>query len=129
MEHPGSAAGHLKLFEQERKEPVAGRELLLAFAVSNEVQQRINEWVGFSVERYVGWHTPAFHGCIGSAAAAARLLGLDAERTSNALSVAADMAGGGLIQSRNNSKRSDLGRAPQGGVLSALVAREGVVGF
>jgi aconitate decarboxylase len=126
---PAALLGTSELVERERKELVTGRELLLAFAVSNEVQQRINEWVGFGVERYVGWHSPAFHGCIGSAAAAARLLGLDAEQTANALSVAADMAGGGLIQSRNNSKRSHLGRAPQGGVLSALVAREGVVGF
>jgi 2-methylcitrate dehydratase PrpD len=107
---------------------ISGRDFLRAFVGAAEIQMRLAEWVGFATERYVGWHTPAFHGAVGASAVTAALMGLDATTSAHAMAIAADMAGGGLIHSRNNSKRAHMGRTPASGILSAILARDGLEG-
>jgi 2-methylcitrate dehydratase PrpD len=105
---------------------ISGKEFLLSILIGFEVQVRIADWIGFAAERDLGWHTPAFHGAIGGAAAAARLLGLDDARSAFAVATGVDMAGGGLIHARNDVKRVHTGRAAQTGVIAALLAAEGI---
>ncbi|HVZ45202.1 MAG TPA: MmgE/PrpD family protein [Ramlibacter sp.] len=68
-------------------------------------------------------------GPFAAAAAASRILGLDAPRTANALALAAT-TGGGLLDAYAaiDGGRSQFGRASEGGVLAALLARQGVLG-
>lgn len=133
--HPGACvvpAAFLAAAQRAHDEGsvIDGRELLTAVIVGYEVTVRISSWIGFGPEDEVGWHTPAFHGAIGAAAAAARIQGLDVERTLHALACSTDLAGGGLMQARFGSdvKRVHTGRAAQTGVLAARMAAAGIRG-
>ena len=125
--HPGPCVVPAAIAAAEQRgEAVSGEELLTAIIVRYETTVRISEWVGFAPEHYPGWHTPAFHGAIGAAAAAARLLSADREQIANALALATDMAGGGLIHARDDAKRVHTARAAQTRLLAALLALDGV---
>ncbi len=123
---PATLAVAELLATQPAPPTISGVDFIRALAIGYETSVRVAEWVGFVPEKNIGWHTPSFHGAIGAAAAAAALLRLDGERLAHALAVAADMAGGGLIHSRNNAKRFHTARAAQTGVVAALLARQGI---
>jgi len=131
--HPGPCIIPAAFVAAERTSQALGRsvpgdEFLAAIFAGYEITVRVSDWVGFTPERLAGWHTPAFHGAIGAAASAALLLGASADGVSNAIALATDMAGGGLIHARNDSKRVHTGRAAQTGVLAALLAAAGTEG-
>jgi 2-methylcitrate dehydratase PrpD len=77
-----------------------------------------------------GWHATSICGTLGSAAAAAMLYGLDADRIAHAMSIAASMGAGVIEANRTGGsvKRIHCGWAAHGGVLAAAMAREGVTG-
>ena len=77
-----------------------------------------------------GWHSTGTCGSFGAAAAAARLLGLDAERTSWALGIAGSFTGGiwAYLADGAMSKRYHPGRAAEIGVTAAYMARAGFTG-
>jgi 2-methylcitrate dehydratase PrpD len=62
--------------------------------------------------------------------AAARLLGLDAQATAHAIGHAASFSGGlwAFIHDGSQTKRIHAGRAAEGGLLAALLARSGITG-
>jgi 2-methylcitrate dehydratase PrpD len=66
----------------------------------------------------------------GSAAAAARLLGLSSEKTAHAFGIAGSMASGIVecAESGGMVKRMHAGRAAEGGVTAAYLARRGFTG-
>lgn len=102
----------------------SGADVLLAYLVGFEVGAR----VGLSVypEHYdAGWHMTGTAGSIGAAAAAARLLGLDAQQTAWALGIAVSQAAGLREMFGSMCKSLHQGKAAQNGVLAALLAREG----
>lgn len=107
---------------------VSGAAFVAALVAGYEVTVRLSECVGPSAELDIGWHTPPFHGAVGAAASAAMLLGLDKAGIAQALVIAADLAGGGLMLARLGSdiKRVHCGRGAETGVLSALMAQEGL---
>jgi 2-methylcitrate dehydratase PrpD len=72
-----------------------------------------------------GWHATSSIGTLGAAAAAARLLGLDAAQTRVALAVAASQCSGLKENFGTMTKPFHAGHAARGGVLAALLAREG----
>jgi 2-methylcitrate dehydratase PrpD len=72
-----------------------------------------------------GWHPTAVCGPIGSAVAAARLLGLGAEESGNALALAALRAGGTRGAFGSDGKAIQVGLASAAGVQAALLARAG----
>ncbi|WP_322064307.1 MmgE/PrpD family protein [Burkholderia ubonensis] len=112
-------------------EPVAGRECVMAIALGYDVGRRVLEAAGgYSAHNGAGWHSTLSCGVFGAAAASARVLGLDAARTRDALGHAASFAGGlwSFIHDGSQTKRLHAGRAAEGGVLAALLAREGVSG-
>ncbi|MBR8403906.1 MmgE/PrpD family protein [Burkholderia cenocepacia] len=107
--------------------PVTGRECLAAIVLGYDVGRRVLEAAGgYSVHNSAGWHSTLSCGVFGAAAASARVL--DAARTRDALGHAASFAGGlsGFIHDGSQTKRLHAGRAAEGGVLAALLAREGV---
>ena len=107
---------------------VSGAAFIAAMVAGYEVTVRLSECVGPSAELDIGWHTPPFHGAVGAAASTAMLLGLDQAGIAQAMVIAADLAGGGLMLARLGSdiKRVHCGRGAETGVLSALMAQQGL---
>ncbi|VWB21098.1 MmgE/PrpD family protein [Burkholderia lata] len=110
---------------------VTGRECVAAIVLGYDVGRRVLEAAGgYSAHNGAGWHSTLSCGVFGAAAASARVLGLDAARTRDALGHAASFSGGlwSFIHDGSQTKRLHAGRAAEGGVLAALLAREGVSG-
>jgi 2-methylcitrate dehydratase PrpD len=109
----------------------SGKELLTAMVIGYDVARRVLEACGgYSPHNEAGWHSTGTCGVFGAAAACARLLKLDATQTASALGLAASMSGGlwAFIHDGADSKKLHAGRPAEGGVLAALLAREGVTG-
>jgi 2-methylcitrate dehydratase PrpD len=104
--------------------PLSGPQLLHALALGIEVACRLGNVV--TPGHYVrGWHITSTCGAVGAAAASAKALGLDAERTAWALGHGANQACG-LVESLGSMAKSvSVGNAARNGLLSALLAREG----
>ncbi|MGF1606522.1 MAG: MmgE/PrpD family protein [Rhodothalassiaceae bacterium] len=73
-----------------------------------------------------GWHGTATLGALGSAAACARLLRLDARATGHALSIATSLMGGFMSQFGTGMKPVHAGLAAMRGVLAAGWAEAGL---
>ena len=111
--------------------PVSGREFLAAVVLGYDVGRRVLEACGgYSPHNGYGWHSTMTCGVFGAAAASARILGLDAPQTAAAFGHAGSFSGGlwGFIHDASQTKRMHTGRASEGGLLAALLAREGVTG-
>ncbi len=106
-----------------------GAELLCALVAGNEVTTRIGIAAG---ERFHarGFHPTAVCGVFGAAAAAARLRGLDADTTTQALGIAGSLASGLLefLADGSSTKRLHPGFAAQSGVIAAALAAHGATG-
>src|SRR5687768_2825852 len=101
-----------------------GAQLLEAFILGVEVECRIGNAV--SPEHYaIGWHITATCGVFGAAAAAGKLLGLDAARMTWALGIAATQASGLTATMGSMSKSYNMGHAAKSGLIAALLAETG----
>jgi len=123
MGHPSApvlaaalAAGELALAD--------GRALVHAFLLGFEVETTLAAAINPAHYNH-GWHATCTLGTLGAAAAAARLLGLDAQQTRMALAVAASQASGLKENFGTMTKPFHAGHAARSGVLAALLAREG----
>lgn len=113
------------LVARDMGRPVDGRRLLTAFAAGFEVGCKVAEAI--NPDHYMrGFHTSGTIGTFAAAAAAARLLKLDAEATARALGLAASMASGIRAGFGTMTKPLHVGRAAESGVTAALLAREGL---
>lgn len=102
----------------------SGLEVLHAFALGGEVECRLGRAV--SPGHYArGWHITATCGVFGAAAAAARLLGLDAAQTAHALGIAASQAGGIVENLPTGAKNVGVGNAARNGLFAATMAAHG----
>lgn len=103
---------------------VTGAALLHALALGIEVACRLGNAV--TPKHYVhGWHITSTCAVVGAAAGCAKLLGLDARQTANALGLAANQACG-LVESLGSMAKSvSVGNAARNGLLSALLAQRG----
>lgn len=103
---------------------VSGRALLEAYVVGVEVGARVALTLGR--EHYDrGWHVTGTAGTVAAAAAAARLLNLDALQTSHALGAATTQAAGLREQFGFMTKSLHAGAAASNGVTCALLAQRG----
>ena len=123
MGHPSApvlsaalAAGELALCD--------GRSLVHAFLLGFEVETTLAEVIN-PPHYEKGFHATGTLGTMGAAAAAARLLGLDAAQTRTALAIAASQASGLKENFGTMTKPFHAGHAARSGVLSALLARDG----
>jgi len=121
--HPSVAIlpGLLALAEQRQS---SGREVIAAFVAGYETACRIGS--ALRPGHYDrGFHATGTVGCLGAAAACARLLGLDAEGTARALGIAATQAAGLKSQFGTMCKPFHAGKASQNGLLAARLAARG----
>ncbi len=121
--HPSVAIlpGLLALAELEGS---SGRDVLTAFVAGYETACRIG--AALSPGHYdLGFHSTGTIGCFGAAAACARLLGLDVERTATALGIAGTQAAGLKSQFGTMCKPFHAGKAAQNGLLAARLAARG----
>lgn len=102
----------------------SGADVLTAYLVGVEVETKVSEAI--NPRHYEeGFHSTATVGAIGSAAGAARLLGLDVQRAARALSLGATQAGGLRENFGTMTKPFHAGRAAEAGVVAADLAARG----
>jgi 2-methylcitrate dehydratase PrpD len=121
--HPTApvAPAALALAEQRG---LSGADVLHAFILGAEVACRIGNAV--SPGHYArGWHITSTCGVFGAAAAGAKLLGLDADRTGHALGIAASQSAGIVENLPSAAKNVSVGNAARNGVFAALLAEQG----
>lgn len=107
----------------------SGRGLLTAIVIGYDIAKRVMDGGGgYQTIKDLGWHSTSTCGGFGAAAAAARLLNLDAKRIQWALGYAGSNAGGtwAFIPEGAMSKRVHPGFAAQNGVMAAYLAASGV---
>lgn len=103
--------------------PVSGSDFLSAYVVGVEIACRIANGV-FGRDN-PGWHVTGVAGGLGAAAAASRLLGLDAQQMTAALGIAATQSGGLREMYGTMCKSFTPGRTAQNGLLAAMLAQGG----
>lgn len=111
--------------------PVSGKEFITAVALGYDIARRALEACGaYEPHNEAGWHSTSTCGPFGAAAAAGYLLKLTEEEMQAALGLASSASGGlwAFIHDGAQNKRLHPGRAAEGGVLAALLAREGFKG-
>ena len=102
-----------------------GEDLVTAYAAGFETECALAAPV--SPAHYeAGWHATATFGTFGATAAAARLLGLDAEATRRALCIAASMPAGLKRNFGSMTKPLHAGLCSRAGVTAARLARDGL---
>ncbi|HUI95345.1 MAG TPA: MmgE/PrpD family protein [Xanthobacteraceae bacterium] len=105
------------------RQPVSGADLMLAYAVGFEAGVRAGRTA--PGHHNGGWHLTGTLGSIAAGAACGRLIGLDAQRLTYALGIAATQASG-MQQNRGTMCKSfHAGKAAQNGLLAALLAERG----
>jgi 2-methylcitrate dehydratase PrpD len=102
-----------------------GATVTLAYAIGFEVDAALG--TALNPDHYTrGWHATTSIGTLGCAAAAARILGLDARETGHALGIAASLASGLKENFGSMTKPYHAGHAARNGVLAAQLARGGM---
>lgn len=106
---------------------ISGTQFLEAFLVGFEVECTIAEAI--DPDHYKkGFHSSGTIGAFGAMAAAARLLGLNAETTANALAIVASLSSGIRVNFGTMTKPLHVGRAAENGVTAAELASRGFTG-
>ncbi len=124
--HPSAPVWPAVLAAAERT-GASGKAVLAAFALGCEIACR----VALSVHPWhydAGWHITGTVGGFGAAAAAARLLGLDAAQTEQALGLAGTHAAGVRDAFGTNGKALHAGHAASSGLRAAALVWEGFSG-
>ena len=104
---------------------VSGRRALEAYVIGYDVLTRLGRALN-PTHYEKGWHATVSLGTVAAAAAAARILALDAERVEMALGVAASMAGGSRQQFGTMTMPLHAGQGARAGVVAAELAARGV---
>jgi 2-methylcitrate dehydratase PrpD len=126
--HPSAALAVPALaVSQGRKK--SGKEMLAAVVAGFEVLYRIGDAANHSIEK-VGLHSPGVVGVYGTAVVVGRLFDIDAAQMAHAFGIAGSMSSGLMEFSQTGGmvKRLHLGRAAEGGFMSAALARDGFTG-
>jgi 2-methylcitrate dehydratase PrpD len=124
--HTGTAVVSAALAAAGRAPDTSGLEALGAIVVGYEAAGRIGAALGDGLRRR-GFH-PCAIAAFGSAVAAARLLGLDAEQLSKAIDLTAATGGGLLASSETECREYAAGAATARGFRAALSAGAGYRG-
>ncbi len=127
MYHPGAATIAAALAVAQASQ-ASGLDFLRAVILGYEISTRIGVVLGRAHYRY--WHNTGTVGVFGAASAAAALQRLDRRAFADALATAATFSAGlqQAFRSDSMSKPLHAGRAAEGGVLAASLARRGLTG-
>ena len=120
--HPSVPVASALLALAERR-PLSGADFLHAFIVGVDVECRIANAIYAS--HNVNWYITGTAGVFGAAAAAGRVLGLDAQGVARAFGIAATQAAGLREMAGTMCKSFVHGRAAQNGMVSAFLAASG----
>jgi 2-methylcitrate dehydratase PrpD len=122
--HPAGPVASALFAIAEAYGPVTGHDFITAFVAGVEAECKL----GLSVypEHYdVGWHITSTTGSIGAAVGVSKLLGLNTTTMQSAIGVAATQVVGMQEFFGSDTKSFHIGRAAQGGMLAALLAKNG----
>jgi 2-methylcitrate dehydratase PrpD len=108
----------------------SGKDVIAACVAGYEVQVRLSLALGPSDHYDRGYHPTATCGVFGAAAAAGKLLGMDAFGIQSAFGIALSQAAGSMqfLADGSWTKRSHVGQAAQNGLICAVMAAEGFKG-
>lgn len=106
------------------REKLSAREVLEGYIIGFEVTAKLGAAIGMGHYAW-GWHATATLGTMGAAAAAAKMLRLDAHQTKMALGIAASLAGGTRQNFGTMTKPFHAGSASRNGTVAALLAKRG----
>ena len=126
--HGGSAVIPAALALAER-EGANGRRLVESLVAGYEIAAAVGERFSAATTPR-GFRASMLYGTLGAAAAGARVLGLDEQRTTDAIAIASSFAGG-LSQAwieGTSEWRWELGMAARNGVVAARLAASGARG-
>lgn len=126
MAHPSCALVPAALVAAELS-GAPGRTVLDGYVAGFEVECRLGAVMNPRHYHQRGWHCTSSIGTVGAAAAAARVLGLDAAGTTHALGIAASLACGLKENLGTMVKPLHAGMAAQHGVVAAKLAARGFV--
>jgi 2-methylcitrate dehydratase PrpD len=101
----------------------SGKEVLAAYILGTEIMGRMGN--GLPELHIKGWHPTSVFGAMGAAAAAAKLLNLNADQTAMALGLVGSQAGGLLHNFGTFTKPFHAGHAARSGVMSAMMIKHG----
>ena len=107
------------------RDGASGRALIAAVAAGLESMVRVGLGTRYPAFRAKGWHSPGVIGPFGGAAAAGKLLGLDAERQRNAFGLAGSQSAGTFAQWGTPTIKFHQSRGALSGLLAALLAKQG----
>ena len=121
--HPSAVLAPALLAESAVRN-VTGSEIIDAYLIGFEV------WAELVLrepdQHHVkGWHPTGLFGCVGAAAACARLAGLNAHQATAALALAASQSAGLVANFGTMAKPLQVGRATHAGLMSARLAAAG----
>lgn len=102
-----------------------GRELLVAVAAGLETVVRVGAGMNYPSMRARGWHSPGVIGPFGGAAAVGSLLGFDAGRMQNALSLAGTQSAGTFAHWGTPAVKFHQARGAFSGLMAGLLAAQG----
>ena len=102
-----------------------GRAFITAIAAGLETTVRVGLGTKYPAFRARGWHSPGVIGPFGGAAAAGKLLRLDAERQRHALGLAGSQSAGTFAQWGTPAIKFHQSRGALSGLLAALLAEQG----
>ena len=111
--------------------PISGKDFIAAVAIGYDVARRPLEACGaYEPHNKAGFHSTGTCGPFGAAAAAAKILALDVHQTEMALGIASSFSAGlwACVHDGAMNKRLHSGHAAYGGVMSALLAKNGFTG-
>lgn len=102
----------------------SGKDLILAHAVGFETGARFGHGLNFH-HHEKGWHPTSTLGVFAVTAACARMLGLSADQTANALGLATSLSAGTKANFGTMTKPLHAGQCARGGLMAALLSRKG----
>lgn len=111
--------------------PVTGEDFLCAWLTGYEVGRRmLDASGGYGPHNGAGWHSTGTCGTLAAAAAVARLRGHDGAQMMQAVTLATSFSSGlwAFIHDGSQAKKVHAGRAAEGGLLAADLARTGLKG-
>jgi len=108
----------------------SGKQVIAAIVAGYEIQIRLSLALGPSDHYDRGYHPTATCGIFGAAAAAGKILGLNADELESAFGIALSQSAGSMqfLHEGGWTKRSHVGQAAMNGLIAATMAQEGFKG-
>lgn len=111
----------------EAYEGATGKELIAAYVIGWDVQQRIVTASSSAGANLRGFHPPGIYGPLGGAASAAKILRLNIDQVRMTLGIAASRTGGLFANNGTMVKSTHPGNAARVSTEAALLAQRGFV--